>query len=193
LTTIRNTLLQPESESIIPSVKLGNLLSGSHLERLRNPWQPFKQYGASKNTRSGAGSITIPGTSATFEVDDALSSLAEKLGQKADISLNDALVICKSYELHSLDDDRAVADEGRLTRVLAWWSEETLAVAEITVNLLLLSTGMGDQDWSEMAGGVRDAVLEDSEQMIEKLFKAFSGMAQKSLEGQRRAEYPLFW
>lgn len=102
-------------------------------------------------------------------------------------------MICKSYELHSLDDDRAVADDGRLVRVLAWWSEETLAIAEITLNLLLLSTGMGDQDWSEMAGGLRDTILEDPEQMIENLFKAFSGLAQKPLEGHRRAEYPLFW
>jgi len=193
LTTIRNTLLQPENESIVPSAKLDKLLSSTHLERLRSPWQPFKQYGASKNTRSGAGSITIPGTATTFEVDDALSAVAEKLAQKADISLNDALVICKSYELHSLDDDRASADDGRLVRVLAWWSEETLAVAEITVNILLLSTGVGEQDWSEMAGGLRDRIMEDSEQMIESLFKAFSGLAQKSLEGQRRAEYPLFW
>jgi hypothetical protein len=193
LTTIRNTLLQPENESIIPAAKLDKLLSGSHLDRLRSPWQPFKPYGASKNTRSGAGSITIPGTSTTFEVDDALSTVAEKLAQKADISLNEALVICKSYELHSLDDNRVSADDGRLLRVLAWWSEETLAVAEITVNILLLSTGVGEQDWSEIAGGLRDRIMEDSEQMIESLFKAFSGLAQKSLEGQRRAEYPLFW
>ena len=191
--TIRNTLLQPENESTIPAAKLDKLLSSSHLDRLRSSWQPFKPYGASKNTRSGAGSITIPGTSLTFEVDDALSTVAEKLAQKADITLNDALVICKSYELHSLDDDRASADDGRLVRVLAWWSEETLAVAEITVNILLLSTGVGEQDWSEMAGGLRDRIMEDSEQMIESLFKAFSGLAQKSLEGQRRAEYPLFW
>jgi len=163
------------------------------LERLRNPWQPFKQYGASKNTRSGAGTITIPGTTATFEVDDALSSIAEKLAQKADISMNDALVICKSYEMHSLDDDRATADDGRLVRVLAWWSEETLSVAEITVNLLLLGTGMGEQDWSESAGGLRDSIMEEPAQMIENLFKAFSGLAQKALDGQRRAEYPLFW
>jgi hypothetical protein len=192
-TTIRNELLQPENESIIPAAKLDKLLLSTHLERLRGPWQPFKSYGASKNTRSGAGSITIPGTSTTFEVDDALSTLAEKLAQKADISLNDALIICKSYELHSLDDDRASADDGRLVRVLAWWSEETLAVAEITVNILLLSTGVGEQDWSEMSGALRDKIMEDPEQMIESLFKAFSGLAQKSLEGQRRAEYPLFW
>jgi hypothetical protein len=193
LTTIRNTLLQPENESIIPTAKLDKLLLSTHLERLRSPWQPFKPYGASKNTRSGAGSITVPGTSTTFDVDDALSTLAEKLAQKADISLNDALIVCKSYELHSLDDDRASADDGRLVRVLAWWSEETLAVAEITVNILLLSTGVGEQDWSEMSGGLRDRIMEDPEQMIESLFKAFSGLAQKSLEGQRRAEYPLFW
>jgi hypothetical protein len=184
LTTIRNTLLQPENESIIPAAKLDKLLLSTHLER---------PYGASKNTRSGAGSITIPGTSTTFEVDDALSTLAEKLAQKADISLNDALIVCKSYELQSLDDDRASADDGRLVRVLAWWSEETLAVAEITVNILLLSTGVGEQDWSEMSGGLRDRIMEDPEQMIESLFKAFSGLAQKALEGQRRAEYPLFW
>jgi len=35
--------------------------------------------------------------------------------------------------------------------------------------------------------------MEDPEQMIENLFKAFSGLAQKVLDGQRRAEYPLFW
>lgn len=107
--------------------------------------------------------------------------------------MNDALVICKSYEMHSLDDDRATADDGRLVRVLAWWSEETLSVAEITVNLLLLGTGMGEQDWSESAGGLRDSIMEEPEQMIENLFKAFSGLAQKVLDGQRRAEYPLFW
>jgi nuclear pore complex protein Nup188 len=172
---------------------LETLLSGWHLERLHNPWQPFKQYGASKNTRTGAGSITVPGTSATFEVDDDLSSLAEKLAQKADISLNNSLVICKSYELHSLDDDRSIADDGRLARVLAWWSEETLAVAEITVTLLLLGSGTGNQDWSELGAGLRELIMVDPEQMIESLFKAFSHLAQKPLDGQRRSEYPLFW
>lgn len=172
---------------------MDTLLSSWHLDRLRNPWQPFKPYGASKNTRSCAGSITIPGTTATFEVDDALSALAEKLGQKTDISLNDSLIICKSYELHSLDDDRAVADDGRLPRVLAWWSEEMLAVADITVNILLLGSGVGEQDWSEMAVGLRDAIMAEPEQMIEHLFRAFSGLAQKPLESHQRAEYPLFW
>jgi nuclear pore complex protein Nup188 len=137
--------------------------------------------------------VTIPGTSATFEADDALKTLAEKLATKADISVEDASVVCKSYELHSLDDDRAVADDGRLTRVLAWWSEETVAMAEITVNLLLLGSGTGEHDWSEMAAGLRDMIVADPEQMIEKLFRAFSGLAQKPLEGNHRAEYPLFW
>jgi nuclear pore complex protein Nup188 len=137
--------------------------------------------------------VIIPGTSATFEADDALKTLAEQLATKADISVEDALVISKSYELHSLDDDRAVADDGRLTRVLAWWSEETVAMAEITVNLLLLGSGTGEHDWSEMAAGLREKIVADPEQMIEKLFRAFSGLAQKPLESHHRAEYPLFW
>jgi nuclear pore complex protein Nup188 len=117
------------------------------------------------------------------------------LAKKADISSTESLVLCKSYEIHSLDDDRTSADEGRITRVLAWWSEETVAVAEIAVTVLLLGTGggSGDQDWSELAVGLRETILADPEQYIEGLFRAFSTLAQKPLEGDRRSEYPLFW
>jgi nuclear pore complex protein Nup188 len=194
LSTIRNTLLRPQSESTIAPSVVGKLLATIHLERLRSPWQPFKPYSAATAGKRAAGSnVTIPGTSASFEVTSELESLADKLAKRADIGSTDSLVLCRSYELHSLDDDRTSADTGRLARVLAWWSEETVAVAEIVVTLLLLGTGSEGQSWTEMASSLRETVMAEPEQYLEQLFRAFSNLAQKPLEGDRRSEYPLFW
>lgn len=193
LTTIRHTLLQPESASTIRSSRLSLLLSTYHLDRLKSPWHPFSPSSVASTSREGARTATIPGTSATFEVDAELAALATKLSTRARMGIEDALIICKSYELHSLDDDRGVADDGRLARILAWWSEEAVAVAEISTTLLLLGSGFGDQDWTEVAAGIRDELMSEPEKWIEGLFRAFSGLAQKALAGNQRSEYPLFW
>lgn len=194
LTTIRDTLLRPGSESLIAPSSIAKLLGTSHIDRLRNPWQPYTAYNAATAGKRAIGSnVTIPGTSASFEVTAELETLSDKLAKRADISVTDALVLCRSYELHSLDDDRTSADDGRLARVLAWWSEETVAVAEISTTLLILGTGSEDQDWSEIASGLRETIMVEPEQYLEQLFRAFSTLAQKPLEGDRRSEYPLFW
>lgn len=194
LTTIRNTILQPESASSTPSNTLARLLSTHHLARIQQPWQAFRNSATpAASTSSSARTVTIPGTAATFEVDAELAKLASQLASRTGCSIDDACALCKSYELYSLDDDRRVADDGRLARILAWWSEETVAVAEIAVNVLVLGAGLGEQDWGDMAAGVREILMEDPEKWIEGLFRAFSALAQKPLEGSQRSDYPLFW
>lgn len=193
LTTLRNTLLQPESASTVPGTTLPKLLSSRHQERLRTPWQPFGPSSGSSTSKATARTVTIPGTSATFEVDLELAKLAEHLSKRAEIGIDEAAVLCKSYELHSLDDERSSADDGRIARILAWWSEESIAVAEISTAALLLGSGTEEQDWGDLAASLKETLMAEPEKWIEGLFRAFSGLAQTPLSGSQRSEYPLFW
>lgn len=193
LTTLRDTLRQPESASPISSSKLSLLLGTYHLDRLRSPWQPFKTSSGPSTSKAGARTITIPGTSVTFEADADLVRLADQLCTRAQIHQDEAVALCKSYEQYSLDDSRGVADDGRIARILAWWSEEAVAVAEISTTVLLLGSGTEDQSWGDLAAGIRDTLMSDPEKWIEGLFRAFSGLAQTALTGAQRSEYPLLW
>ena len=163
------------------------------MKRLETPWHPFGPSTVASTSKEGARTVTVPGTSATFEVDSELAALATKLSTRARIGIDDALILCKSYELHSLDDDRGIANDGRLARILAWWSEEAVAVADISTTLLLLGSGFGEQDWADMAAGLRETLMAEPEKWIEGLFRAFSGLAQNQLSSSQRSEFPLFW
>lgn len=103
----------------------------------------------------------------------------------------EAWIMCKSYNDYSMDEDKALKDIGRLDRMLAWWDEELVAVVELTTAILRL--GNYDTDWAEVVSDIRDSILSDPAAYIEGIFRAFSGLAQKQLDGSKRSNSPLFW
>ncbi len=79
-----------------------------------------------------------------------------------------------------------------MERVSLWYAEEALAVPQIVIALYRLARS-GEGEWAQMAWDIRSAVVESESGCVEGLFRAFSGLAQKQLEGARRTNNPLFW
>lgn len=207
MTTIRDALLRPDVERHIPRSKLKPLLQW-HVPRLQKPWAPFSgKSEASRKALSGA-SITVPNSSlsttsapstssalvsssstAKFDVDAGSRVISLRIADETDLDEITAFLLWKSYALHSLDDPVPApgqSDEDALVeRLLAWYEQELVAVPQIVMALQFA----GDVDGLE---DVQKEILGDHAKYIEELFKAFAGLAQRSVD-EKRLKRGLFW
>ncbi|WWD21286.1 hypothetical protein CI109_105770 [Kwoniella shandongensis] len=189
LTTIRDTLLRPETAAVDSSIpKLQSLLSW-HKRRIEAPWQPFKSPSAESRAMLNKPSFTIPNTSVQFDVDESTRRVALKVSDVLGLDEIAAFMMAKSYLTFSVDEE--TDEEKMVERVILWYSEETLAVPQIALALLKLSDDEGPL--GQAAHEIRMEVMADPAKYIEGLFRAFSGLAQRDLDEKQRSSSPLFW
>ena len=182
-------MLHPDS-TLISLHKLQQLLRW-HLYRLKLPWEPFKLASNSKRATLNASTLTIPNTAVQLAVDEASRNISIHMSDRTGIDEIDCLLLTKSYDYYAVDEIEG-EEEGKLDRLSYWYAAEALAVPQILVALCRLSSsGAGER--AEMAVEIRSEAVEDESSFVEGLFRAFSGLAQKQLEGTRRSTDALFW
>lgn len=189
LTTLRDTLLHPDSDSI-PDAKVKPLLQ-YHLSKLQKPWSPFKPASSEARTAVKAGSVTIPNTKHKLEVTAGSRAISIRLAEETDLNEVEAFLLWKSYATHSLEDPRPAKGQSEedavFDRLLAWYEFELLAVPQIVQALYSPNSG-----WHQLAEELEGDIMPDRGAYIESLFRAFSVTAQKSIEGKQTGR-PLYW
>lgn len=189
LATIRDTLTNPDPSST-PSPKLHGLLK-YHLHRLKAPWSPFAPSSSSASSKLGASSASIPNTNSQITFDDTIRQLALKLSDRIGIDAVECILLCKSYDAYSLDSPD---EEGsKLDRLGMWYAEDVEAVSGIVLAVLRLSVIPGTNPWADLVTDLRVEMLGDVSKYLEGLFRAWGGLAQKSLDSERRTHNALFW
>lgn len=199
MTTIRDALLRPDAERHIPRGKLKPLLQW-HVPHLQKPWAPFKSASDASRKALSASSVTVPGTcssspsgpssssSAKFDVDSGSRAISLRISDETGLDEVEALLLWKSYALHSLDDPVPAPgqseEDALFERLLGWYEQELVAVPQIVMALQF-----GGADGLEE---ISKEVLGEQPKYIEELFKAFAMLAQKSVD-EKRMKRGLFW
>ncbi|CAK9779935.1 hypothetical protein CC85DRAFT_277998 [Cutaneotrichosporon oleaginosum] len=182
MTTIRDALLRSEA-SLIPRGKLHSLLQ-YYLPRLRKPWAPFEAASDSARKSLSANFVSVPGTSAKFDIDSGGRTLTLRFADEAGINEVTAFFLWKSYAMHSLDDlPPGTAEDELLERLLAWYEQELVAIPQIVMALQFAGEGMSE---------IRRETAGDQGKYIEELFKAFAMLAQASID-EKRLKQGLYW
>ncbi|WVQ73653.1 hypothetical protein IAR50_003233 [Cryptococcus sp. DSM 104548] len=187
LTTIRDTLLRPDSDNIsIPKLRA---LLAQHKHRISEPWLPYKPRSNTAREAIKKASFTLPQTQVAFTVDDNARKIALEVSDQLDMDEYAAFMATRSYLDFSLDEE---TNEVRFVdRVVLWVAEETLAVPQIALAILKLSdeeTALGN-----LAYDVRVEAIGEPEKYIEGLFRGFSVLAQKEVDEKKRKMDALFW
>ncbi len=182
MTTIRDALLRSEA-SHIPRGKLRPLLKW-HLQRLRKPWAPFPPASDAARKSLSANSISVPESSAKFDVDAGSRTVALRLADEVGLDEVTAFLMFKSYALHSLDDlPSGPTEDALVERLLAWYEQELVAVPQIVMALQFAG--------EELSEVLKEATGEQGK-YIEELFKAFAMLAQKPVD-EKRLKRGLYW
>jgi len=188
---LRDTLLRPMSESLIPTPKVSALLS-YHVARLQKPWEPFGPKDSAARTALSGPSVTLPSPSTSssstsppkFDVDKASRSIALRLSDATGVNEITAFALWKSYASHSIEDPTPqpgqTHEDAVLDRLMLWYEQELLAVPQIVMALYVPAAE--PTGWEDLAAKFRDDVLGDQAAYIEGLFRAFSTIAQKPVE-----------
>lgn len=137
-----------------------------------------------------SSSITIPNPSAKLEVSERSRKVAIQVSDRIGVD-ELSLLLMQTHHDYARDDPQ-VDEEGQVETLSLWYAEETLAVPQIVLELYRLA-GSGLEEWSDVAVELRDLAVGSESGYVEGLFRAFSGMAQKQLEGKNRMEDPMFW
>jgi hypothetical protein len=183
LSTLRDTLLDPGAT--LPSLKLRSLFT-YHVDRLRTPWRRAKT--GSKDGPNVFTQPVSPAPGVQIEMDDAARTLASKLADAAGIAGIDACLLAKSYLVYVHEGSGAA----ELDRLLAWYTEECLALAQIVLEVLYLSQAAEDSEWIQLAAEIRKSMITDEGEFIEGLFRGWATLAQQELEEKQRSD-ALFW
>lgn len=190
---LRDTLLRPMSESMIPEAKVKALLK-YHLKRLQEPATPFAPKDSGARSALQGSSVTLPGTTAKLDVDKASRSIALRLADTANINEIVAFELWKSYASHSIEDTAPAAgqtqEDAVLERLMLWYEQELLAAPQIVMALYVPASE--PTGWEELAAAFREDVLGDQASYIEGLFRAFSVLAQKPVESDMLTR-GLYW
>ncbi|KAK6906170.1 hypothetical protein I203_100154 [Kwoniella mangroviensis CBS 8507] len=195
LTTIRDTLLRSDPSTIsIP--KLRALLTW-HNKKLSTPWSPFPSSSNESKSSISKPSFILPQTSITIQIDNSIKSLALRLSEISNIDEISSYLLIRSYQTFSLDEVDIEKEEDNdkiLDRIILWYSEEILALPQIVLALLQLSTD-GDSELGRLSNDLRIDIIggEESSRYIEGLFRGFSNLAQLSLNDKQRGPNALFW
>jgi nuclear pore complex protein Nup188 len=124
-----------------------------------------------------------------FDIIESTRSLALRLAERAEIDEVDAYLLVASYKAYALEGEE---EDGLFDRVCMWYGEEVVAVGQVVMAVDKLSREeLGD--WSDMASRLRPEVMGDEGKYIEGLFRGWSGLAQKPLEGAKKQEQGLLW
>jgi nuclear pore complex protein Nup188 len=195
LTTLRDTLLRPVSESLISPTKVRQLLQ-YHLEKLHNPATPFKRKDSASRASLQGSSITLPRTTVQLDVDRPSRSLALRLADAADVDEITAFVLWRSYAAHSLEAAATPAhgqshEDALLERLVLWYEQELLAAPQIVMALYVPPAE--PTGWEDAAVQLRENVLGDQAEYIEGLFRTFSTLAQQPVETENMLSRGLFW
>ncbi|ORX39314.1 hypothetical protein BD324DRAFT_588209 [Kockovaella imperatae] len=181
LTSIYDILLDPEQQTQFTPSKLQALLI-HHLNKLNSPTRPFSSPSTSSRQALKSNTVNVPHTSVSLDVSEKNRKLAYQLSQRADIDEVEALILYRTCN----------DEESTLDRLTLWYAEEALAAPRLVMALQRLSQ-RGLDEWSRIAGDVLTNIITDEAKYIETIFRAWSSVAQKPLEGVQRSDQALFW
>ncbi|BEI92176.1 uncharacterized protein CcaverHIS019_0409960 [Cutaneotrichosporon cavernicola] len=183
MTTIRDALLRPDAERHIPRGKLRPLLKWQ-FPRLHKPWAPFPPASDAARKALQAASVTVPDSTAKFDVDAGSRALAVRLSDEVGLDEVTSFLLWKSYAMHSLEDlPSGPAEDALFERLIAWYEQELIAVPQIVMALQFAGEDLADL--------LKDVTGEQGK-YIEELFKAFAVLAQKSID-EKRLKRGLYW
>ncbi|TYJ52049.1 hypothetical protein B9479_007350 [Cryptococcus floricola] len=187
LTTIRDTLLRPDSDTIsIPKLRA---LLARHKQRISTPWNAYEPRSNTAREAIKKATFTLPQTEVAFTVADNVRKIALEVSDLLDMNEYAAFLATRSYLDYSLDEE--TSEERIVDRVVLWVAEETLAVPQIALAVLKLSDD--ETPLGNLAYDVRVEAIGEPEKYIEGLFRGFSVLAQKEVDERKRKMDALFW